>query len=80
MEQSFWQNNRNSIFEHRQKSQGFLILSLPVPIENRDDESGLRSWSLSRTFSVRGSLAMTVVCHYGYKLGFERRDKNKIIY
>ncbi len=28
MEQLFWQNNRDSIFEHRQKSQGFLILSL----------------------------------------------------
>ena len=36
------------LFEHR--------LSLRVPIENRDDESGLRS---SRTFSVRGFLAMT---------------------
>ena len=39
-------------------------MSLRVPIKNREkergpDESGLRSRSLSRTFSVRGLLAMT---------------------
>ena len=85
MEQLFWQNNRDSIFEHRQKSQGFLILSL------RATE---RSVAISRQITrllhfVRNDniilvgtdsiCAMTAVC-YGYKIGFERRDKNKVIY